>query len=116
MLLATGFGMIEVTNLIFIEARIQSVAYESARLATRPTTSNSTAANNAQVVAYGQSLLAQLGINNATINVSPSNLLAATPGTLVTVAITAPSGSNSPTSYLLRNSVTLSAQTTLVVE
>lgn len=116
MLLATGFGMIEVTNLIFIEARIQSASYESARLATRPTTSNATAATNAQVVAYCQSLLTQLGINDATITVTPNNLSTATPGTLVTVAVSVPSLPNSPTSYLLRNSVTLSAQTTLVVE
>jgi Flp pilus assembly protein TadG len=115
-LLTTALGMIEVTNLIFIQARIQAAAYEAARLATRPTTSSSTAATSVQVNTYCQNLLTQLGVNNATITLTPSDLSGATPGTLVTVAISAPTVGNSPTSYVLRNSLTLSTQTTLVVE
>lgn len=115
-LLTVAFGMLEVTNLIFIQARIQAAAYEAARLATRPTTSNATAATSAQVNTYCQNLLTQLGVNNATITLTPSSLTGATPGTVVTVAISAPALGNSPTSYVLRNSLTLSTQTTLVVE
>ncbi|MGH7136761.1 MAG: hypothetical protein ACREHD_13545, partial [Pirellulales bacterium] len=112
----TGLGMIEVTNVVSLQARMQAATYESARLATRPTTSNATAATNAQVTTYCQTLLSQLGVNDATVTVTPNNLSTATPQTLVTVAVSAPWSQNSPTSFVLQSSLTLSAQATLIVE
>ncbi|HVA49973.1 MAG TPA: TadE/TadG family type IV pilus assembly protein [Pirellulales bacterium] len=116
LLLTTGLGMIEITNLVSIQARMQAAAYEAARLATRPTTSNATAASSDQVKTYCQTLLTQLGINGATVTLTPSDLSTATPQTLVTVAVSAAWKQNSPTSFVLQNSPTLSAQTTLIVE
>ncbi len=43
-LLTTALGMIETCNVVFVQARMQSAAFESARLATRPTTSQAVAA------------------------------------------------------------------------
>lgn len=122
MLLATGLGMIEITNLVSVQARMQAAAYESARLATRPTTSNATVATSAQVQAYCQTLLTQLGINDATVTLNlnptptPNDVSAATPQTMVTVSISAPWKQNSATSFVVPSSLNLSSQATLIVE
>lgn len=115
-LLTVGLGMIETSNVVFIQARLQAAAYESARLATRPTTSNATAATSAQVTAYCQTLLAELGVNGATASVSPGNLSNLPPQTPVTVSISAPWRQNTATSFVQRGSLTLTAATTLVIE
>ena len=71
-----------------------AVAYESVRMATRTTTSVATAA---QVVAYRNSLLNQLGVKGATVTVTPNNLANVAPQTIVTVSVSAPFGQNSLT-------------------
>ncbi len=115
-LLVIAMGMIETSNVVFIQARLQAAAYESARLATRPVTSNAPAATSDQVVAYGKTLLSQLGVNGATITLTPSGLANLPPQALVTVSISAPWKQNSPTSFLVNNSPTLTGAATLVVE
>lgn len=115
-LLTTGLALIEITNLVSVQARLQAAAYESARLATRPTTSSATAASSAQVQAYCKSLLTQLGINGATVTLTPSDLTAAPPQTIVTVAISAPWKQNSTTSFLVPGSINIPSQATLIVE
>ncbi len=115
-LLTTALGMIEVSNVVFVQARMQAAAYESVRLATRPTTSESTAATGVQVTTYCEALLAQLGVNGATITLTPASLTALPPQTMVTVSISAPWSQNSPTSFVLNNSLTLTTQATLIVE
>ena len=115
-LLTVGLGMIEATNVVFIQARLQEVAYESARLATRPTTAAAKAASSADVTAYAQTLLSQLGVNGATVTVTPSSLSNLLPQTLVTVSISAPWNQNSATSFVLKNTPTLTTSATLVVE
>lgn len=115
-LLTVGLGMIETSNVVFIQARLQAAAYESARLATRPTTSNANAATSAQVTAYCQTLLAELGVNGATVSVSPGNLSNLPPQTPVTVSISAPWRQNTATSFVQSGSLTLTAATTLVIE
>jgi len=115
-LLTTGLGMIEISNVVFVQARMQAAAYESVRLATRPTTSTSTAATSGQVTTYCQTLLTQLGVNNATITLTPASLSNLTPQTIVTVAISAPWNKNSPTSFVLNSSLTLTTQASLIIE
>ncbi|HEX7449942.1 MAG TPA: TadE family protein [Pirellulales bacterium] len=115
-LLTTGLALIEIVNLVSVQARMQAAAYESARLATRPTTSNATAATSAQVQTYCQALLTQLGINGATVTLTPSDLTGAPPQTIVTVAISAPWKQNSTTSFLVPGSLNLPSQATLIVE
>lgn len=116
MLLTTALGMIEITNLVSVQARMQAAAYEAARFATRPTTSNATAATSAQVQAYCETLLTQLSINGATVNVTPSDLATATPQTMVTVAISTSWKQNSATSFIVPTSMNLTSQATLIIE
>ncbi|HUY92893.1 MAG TPA: TadE/TadG family type IV pilus assembly protein [Pirellulales bacterium] len=115
-LLTVGLGMIETSNVVFIQARLQSAAYESARLATRPTTSNATAATSEQVTIYCQALLAQLGVNGATVSVTPGSLSNLPPQTLVTVSISAPWSQNTASSFVLSESLTLTTAATLIIE
>src|SRR5580693_6028070 len=73
-LVAVGFGMIETSNVVFVKARLQSAAFESVRLATRPTTATNLAATAAQVQASSNTLLTRLGVKGATVVISPSSL------------------------------------------
>lgn len=115
-LMALGFGMLEYNNVVMLQTRMLSAAYESARLATRPTTSQSSAATAASVTTYCNSLLSQLGVNGATVTLSPSDLSSVTPQTAVTVTVKAPFASNSLTSLVLGSSLTTTASATLIVE
>jgi Flp pilus assembly protein TadG len=116
LLVTLAFGMIESSNLVHLRTRMYSAAYESARLATRPTTSENTAASSSAVTSYCTSILQQLGVNGATVTLSPSNLSTVVPQQLVTVTITAPLNKNSFTSLVINSSQTISAQATLIVE
>lgn len=115
-LFTLAFGMLEYSNLVLLRSRMVSAAYESARLATRPATSQSTAASASAVTTYCNSLLTQLGVNGATVTVSPSDLSAVSPQTLVTVSISAPFSQNSLTCMVIGSSKTLNTSATLVVE
>ena len=115
-LLTLTFGMLETCNLVNQRTRMLAVAYESARYATRPTTASSTAATSAQVTAYATTLLQQIGVNGATVTLSPSSLTGVTSQTPVTVTITAPLSQNSFTSFVVKSPSNLSAQATLVFE
>jgi Flp pilus assembly protein TadG len=115
-LLITALGMIEVSNVVFVQARSQAAAYEAVRYATRPTTSAALAATATQVTAYCTSMLAQLGVNGATVTVTPANLSGATPQTLVTVSVSVPLSQNTATSFVVSKSMNITTQATLVVE
>ena len=93
-----------------------SAAYESVRLATRPTTAETTAATSAAVTAYCNSLLLQLGVQGATVTLQPGNLSTVVPEQMVTVTITAPLNLNTVTSLVVNSSQNITAQATLVVE
>jgi Flp pilus assembly protein TadG len=115
-LLTTALGMIETCNVVFLQARMQSAAFEGARLATRPTTSQLVAATSSQVTSDTNTLLTQLGVSNATITLSPSSWTTLTPATSVTVTISAPLVKNSVTCLVLSSSLNLTAQATMIVE
>lgn len=114
--MAAGFGMIEACNAVYVQARLQSAAFESVRLATRPTTATNLAASASQVQATCNTLLTQLGVQGATVTISPSDLTNLTPQTLVTVSISAPFSQNTVTSIVVTNSPVLSASATMVIE
>ena len=116
LLLGVALGMIETSNVVFIQGRIQAAAYEAARLATRPTTSQAPAASNAQVTAYAEALLTQLGVNGGTVAITPANLTNLPPQTLVTVSISAPWKQNTSTSFVLSESLMLTTAATLIIE
>lgn len=111
-----AFGMMETCNMVFVRTRMISAAYEACRLATRPTTSNQTAATSSQVIAYCNTLLTQLGVNGASVSLSPASLTNVTPLTPVTLTVTAPLSSNAISSYVLRNAMTLTVNVTLIIE
>jgi Flp pilus assembly protein TadG len=115
-LLTTALGMIETCNLMFTQARMQSVCFESARLACRPTTSNAVAATSAQVISYADTLLTQLGVTGTTVTISPATITGLTPGTAVTVTITASFSSNSVTHFVLSSSLSLTSTATMIIE
>ena len=116
LLLALAFGMIESSNLVHLRTRMYSAAYESARLATRPTTASNTAATSTAVTNYCTTILQQLGVKGGQVTLSPANLSTVVPQQLVTVTITAPLNQNSFTSLIIKSSQTITAQATLVVE
>jgi Flp pilus assembly protein TadG len=116
LLLALAFGMIETSNLVHLRTRMYSAAYESARLATRPTTASNTAASSTAVTSYCTTILQQLGVKGGQVTLSPANLSSVVPQQLVTVTITAPLNQNSFTSLIINSSQTITAQATLVVE
>lgn len=115
-LVALTFGMLEYNNMVVLRSRMVAASYEAARLATRPTTSEATAATGAAVIAYCNSLLTQLGVNGATVTLSPSNLTGAAPQTQVTVSVSAPFSQNTLTSLVISSSTTMNVSSTLVVE
>ncbi len=110
------FGTLETSNLMLTQARMQAAAYESVRLATRPTTSTALAASAGQVSSTCTSLLTQLGVQGATVTVNPGSLSGLAPQTLVTVTVSAPFAQNTLTSVVLGSSMTLTASATMVVE
>jgi Flp pilus assembly protein TadG len=114
-LLITALGMIETCNTLFVQARMQSAAYEAVRYATRPTTATQTAATNAQVITYAGTLLTQLGVSGATVTVTPASISTATTQTVVTVSITAPLSSNSVSSFVVK-SMNITAAATMIIE
>ena len=115
-LLITSFAMIETCNMVFLRARLQSATFEAVRYATRPTTSETSSATTAQVMAYCQTLLTQLNVNGATVSLSPSSVTNLPPQTLVTVTTTAPLGQNTATWFFVPNTTVLTASATMIVE
>lgn len=115
-LFALAFGMLEYSNLVMLRSRMVSAAYESARMATRPTTSQNSAATASAVTTYCSSLLTQLGVHGASVTLTPSDLSNVAPQDLVTVSINAPFSSNSLTSLVIGSSTIMTASATLTVE
>ena len=115
-LMALAFGMLEYNNAVMLKTRMVAAAYESARLATRPATSQSDNATAAAVSTYCSSLLTQLGVVGGTVTISPSNLSSVTPQTVVTVTASAPFNKNSLTSIVIGSATTVTASAALIVE
>ncbi|MGD0900898.1 MAG: TadE/TadG family type IV pilus assembly protein [Thermoguttaceae bacterium] len=123
-LITLALGAIEVCNVVYVRTRMYSVAYEGARVATRPTTSSATAATSTAVTTLCNSLLTQLGVQGGQVTVQAYNastgqaesLAAANPQDRVTVSISAPLNQNLITSYVIGTSITINAQATLIME
>lgn len=82
-LLTFAFGVMEVTNGIYLQQSLQICAYEGARVALMTDT---TAAN---VEATCNRLLQARGVKGATITVTPANYESAAYGTEIKVEVTA---------------------------
>jgi Flp pilus assembly protein TadG len=123
-LLTLAWGFIETCNLCYVRTRMYSVAYEGARVATRPTTAEALSTTSSAVTTLCNSLLTQLGVSGGTVSLAVADsqtgtaksLSVANPQDLVTVSIAAPLGQNSIISFVLSKSTTMNASATLVVE
>lgn len=115
-LITLAFGMLEYNSVVMLKTKMVSAAYESARMATRPTTSQTSAPTAAAVSAYCSSLLTQLGVKGATVTVTPASLSSITPQTLVTVSISAPFNQNSLTTIVIGKTSVTTATASLIVE
>lgn len=88
LLMALVLGVIETTNAIFIQQAITSAAYEGANNA------SSTGGTTAIAIAKAKQVLSNLGIQSATISVSP-DVTASTPvGTKIVVTCSVPLSAN----------------------
>lgn len=88
-ILMLTFGAIEAANAIYLKQALVTAAYESARAAT------STGGTEGDGEAKFEEVLEVRGVKNANIEFSPSITPLISPGTPITVTITAPSNSNS---------------------
>lgn len=104
LLLAFIFGGMEAANGIFLKQGLTIAAYETAKMAT------TVGFTSEEAVARGQALLDARGFGAATIDVVPPNTTALTPGTPVTVTITAPTSLNAISPVVLFSGSTVSAQ------
>ncbi|MBA4018894.1 MAG: pilus assembly protein TadE [Pirellula sp.] len=88
LLVSLVLGVIETSNAVFVQQAITSAAYEAANVASA-TGGTSTAATS-----RANSVLTSLGINSATVAISPT-VTAQTPlGTTITVTCSVPLASN----------------------
>ncbi len=123
-LVTLSLGCLESCNMIYVRTRMNSAVFEAARMATRPTTASQVSASSTSVIAYANSLLSQLGVQGATVTVQvidhttaqSKSLSAAVPMDLVTVSATAPLSQNCITTFVMRGTISLTAQASLVVE
>ena len=119
-----SWGFIETCNVVYMRSRMYAVAYEAARVATRPTTASALRVTDSAVTTLCTNLLTQVGVKGATATLTvvddqtlaSKTLVAANPQDIVTVSITAPLSQNCILSLVLNKSMVLSAQATLAVE
>ena len=87
MLLLLTFGAIEATSMIYLKQSLEITAYEGARVALI------SGAQNNNVLAQCNQIIADRSIKNAAVSVSP-DIQSAAPGTIINVTVTAPCASN----------------------
>jgi Flp pilus assembly protein TadG len=88
-LILIAFGAIETANTIFLKQVVSQVAYEGARLASLPDTSDS------DVLSLCNQILTARNIAGTTVSVSPSGISSATAsGTPITVTVQASASAN----------------------
>lgn len=97
MILALVFGTIEATNAVYLQRSLTTSAFEAGNVAA----ALGSDANNAVIRA--KAVLSCLGVNGATINISPWVTPDTATGTIITVTCSAPLSSNTPTSWCLGN-------------
>lgn len=89
LLLLISFGGIETANAIFLKQIVSQVAYEGARFAAIPDTTE------AEILKRCNDFIGVRRIKGATVSVSPNNVSEMTkPGTEIKVTVTAPAKDN----------------------
>jgi Flp pilus assembly protein TadG len=115
-LLTFAFGMMELCSILHVRQRMVTACYDTVRLATRPTTFRSRAATADEALTRCRTTLTSLGVKGATVSITPADLSTASPGTIVTVTVTAPLSQNSVTSWVVSSSANFTTQSTMVFE
>jgi Flp pilus assembly protein TadG len=115
-LLTFAFGMMELCSILHVRQRMVTACYDTARLATRPTTHRTRAATAEEALARCRATLENLGVRGAEVSITPSDLSTARPGTMVTVTITAPLAENCFTSWVVGSNSKFTTQSTMVFE
>lgn len=90
LILLLTLATVQATQMFYLRQTLTVSAYEGIREAVDHKTTD------AQVRAACNRILDDRGVQNATIDVSPSDYLTAPPETWITVTVSAPSNSNSP--------------------
>lgn len=94
----------EAANGIFLKQGLTIAAYETAKMAT------TVGFTSEEAVARGQALLDARGFGDATITVTPPNTSSLTPGTPVTVSVSAPTELNAISPVVLFAGANVNAQ------
>ena len=87
-IMVTVLAGIEASSMIFLRQALQATAYEAVRAAVAPD------GTTEAVLLRANAMLAQRRVQDATVQLRPSNLAQATMGAQVTVTVTAPIDSN----------------------
>lgn len=109
-LLVLVFGTIEICQRIFLRQSLVIAAYEGARLAARRNTTN------AEVTDRCNTILQQRNVRGGSVTVTPSNILSISTGEAITISVTAPWASNSPTRFIISDQGNLSVQAVMLRE
>lgn len=97
------FGIIEASNAIFIQQALTSAAYEAANVA------SATGGTSANAQTRANAVLSSLGINSASVNITPTVTATTALGTTIVVKCSAPFSGNLMTFGYLTNT-TFTAQ------
>ncbi|MFO0924034.1 MAG: TadE family protein [Pirellulales bacterium] len=109
-LLVLVFGTIEICQRIFLRQSLVIAAYEGARLGARRNTTN------AQVIDRCNTILQQRNVRGGSVTVTPANILSIATGEAITISVTAPWASNSPTRFVISDQGNLSVQAVMLRE
>ncbi len=109
-LVSLTFGVLEVTNAIYLQQSLEICAYEGARVALQPSTTK------ANVEATCNKLLAIRRVKNATITVTPPNFEVQPYGTDIEVTISAKLSDNLISPAFILQDRTLTASVVMMKE
>ena len=109
-LMSLTLGVLEVTNVIYLQQSLKICAYEGARVSLLP---NTTKGN---VVATCEKLLAVRRVKNATVTVTPSNYESLPYGTKIEVSISAGLSDNLVSPMFVLTNRTLTAKVVMMKE
>lgn len=109
-LLVFAFGVMELTNAIYLQQSLEICAYEGARISLLPDT---TIGN---VEASCDKLLQSRGIKGATVSVSPSDFGSKPYGTAITVSVVTKLSKNLVTPMFVLSDKTLTGDVTMMKE
>lgn len=97
MLTTLVFGTIEATNAIFLQRALITAAYEAGNVAAALGGTSDGAITRANAV------LSCMGVNSATVTITPTTTIDTTTGTTIVITCSAPLRANTATSWCLGN-------------